>query len=93
MTNSQNGWLGIEKSTSADLVDFPWVTGKVRKGDVYTVLNYVADNFNKRVEKIKKAESWGWNYRAIRGATKLSNHASGTAVDFNAPDHWPSPKS
>ena len=88
MTNSQNGWLGIEKSTSADLVDFPWVTGKVRKGDVYTVLNYVADNFNKRVEKIKKAESWGWNYRAIRGATKLSNHASGTAVDFNAPDHW-----
>ena len=88
MTNSQNGWLGIEKSTDPLLTDFPWVTGKVRKGDVYTVLNYVADQFNTRVEKIDKAKSWGWNYRAIRGATKLSNHASGTAVDFNAPDHW-----
>ena len=70
------------------MVTFPWVTGKVRKGDVYTVLNYVAEQFNKRVEKIVKAKSWGWAYRDIRGASKLSNHASGTAVDFNAPDHW-----
>ena len=88
MAVSQNGWTAITRSTDSNLVNFPWVTGKVRKGDVYTVLNYVAEQFNKRVEKIDKAKSWGWAYRDIRGASKLSNHASGTAVDFNAPDHW-----
>lgn len=32
--------------------------------------------------------TWGYNYRMIRGSgTTLSNHASGTAIDINAPKH------
>lgn len=88
MTLSQNGWTGIAHSADPRLADFPWVTGKVRSGDVWTVLNHVAERFNTEVEPIVKAKSWGWAYRLIRGAKALSNHASGTAVDFNAPDHW-----
>ena len=68
-------------------MNLQWITGKVRAGDVYTVFLYLGREFNNRVEGITAAHSWGWNYRAIRGATTLSNHASGTAVDFNAPKH------
>lgn len=32
--------------------------------------------------------TWGYSYRLIRGsASTLSNHASGTAIDINAPKH------
>lgn len=85
MVSSQNGWSAYESSTG--LVSFPWVTGRVRPGDVYTVLNYLARRFNAEVEGIEAWQSWGWNYRAVRGAAALSNHASGTAVDFNATRH------
>lgn len=85
MAVSQNGWPAYESSTG--LVAFPWVTGRVRPGDVYTVLNHLARRFNAEVEGIEAWQSWGWNYRAVRGAVSLSNHASGTAVDFNATRH------
>lgn len=87
MSVSQNGWSGIKSSSSTALSNFPPVTGKVRAGDVEVVLQWVADQYEKRVESIRKSWSWGWNYRAIRGYSRLSNHASGTAVDFNAPRH------
>lgn len=89
MATSQNGWTAITSGSDKNLENFPWITGKVRKGATATVLKYVAEQFNKRVEPIRKDWSWGWNYRVIRGASSnsLSNHASGTAVDFNAPNH------
>ena len=59
----------------------------MRAGDVATIFDYLGQRFNAEVEPITKAHSWGWNYRDIRGATSLSNHASGTAVDYNAPAH------
>lgn len=85
MANSQNGWPAATSASS--MVNFPWVTGRVRGGDVYVVLDYLARRFNAEVEGIEAWQSWGWNYRAVRGATALSNHASGTAVDFNATRH------
>lgn len=83
MAVSQNGWTAPPPS----LATFPWITGKVRAGDVYTVFNYLATRFNAEVEKIHKAWSWGYDNRPIRGSTILSNHASGTAIDLNAPAH------
>lgn len=83
MAVSQNGWQAPPPS----LATFPWITGKVRAGDVYTVFNYLATRFNSEVEKINKGWSWGYDPRPIRGSSTLSNHASGTAVDFNAPAH------
>src|SRR5690606_27065942 len=93
MAVSQNGWgaayqVGNTVRDVPPLTKLSWITGSVRSGDVWTVLNEVARRFNNEVEKINPAESWGYAPRPIRGSsTTLSNHASGTAVDFNAPRH------
>ncbi|MGQ3385303.1 peptidoglycan-binding protein [Glutamicibacter sp. TV12E] len=87
MAISRNGWDVYTSSSNDKLTNFPWVTGRVRNGDHYTVLNYLADRYNKEVEKINRSSSWGYAYRAVRGASVVSEHATGTAVDFNAPEH------
>lgn len=87
---SQNGWpAGTSSqiplaSLAVGAVTFP---AGVRTGDVYTVLRYVAVQFNATVEPLYSPGCWGHNYREISGSTSLSNHASGTAIDCNAPDH------
>lgn len=85
MRYSQNGWTVYE--SSAGLWPFQWVTGRVRGGSVFTVLDYLAKRFNDEVEPIDRRSSWGYANRAVRGSRSTSNHASGTAVDFNAPAH------
>lgn len=85
--NSQNGWPGITKSNDSRLVNHGVITGKVLKGDVFTVLDWAAKEYEKHVEAIRRDWSWGWNYRSIRGALALSNHASATCEDWNAPRH------
>lgn len=88
MSTSQNGWPVITSGSDARLRVLSWVTGRVLAGPVWTVLDYLARRFNAEVEGINPAWSWGYAYRAIRGATSgYSNHASGTGVDFNAPLH------
>lgn len=83
MAVSQNGWAAPPPS----LANLAWITGKVRAGDVYTVFNYLCQRFNAEVEHINRSWSWGYAYRPIIGSSTLSNHASGTAVDLNAPAH------
>ena len=39
------------------------------------------------VEALVDGWCWGHAYREISGSTTLSNHASGTAIDINAPRH------
>lgn len=88
MAISRNGWNVYTSYSHPKLVDFPWVTGKVRNGDHFVVLDYIARRINNEVEKITKAHSWGHNPRPVRGYTDLwSEHATGTAFDFNAPKH------
>jgi hypothetical protein len=93
MANSQNGWpasayrdaLGIEPGWSRFGVAFP---GGVRGGPVGTVLGYVVEQFHQRVEPLTRGHCWGYAFREIRGQTSgYSNHASGTAIDINAPEH------
>ncbi|MEU4155684.1 M15 family metallopeptidase [Actinoplanes sp. NPDC026670] len=93
MAKSQNGWSAGTASQIGGL-DNSYIPGTkikfppgVRKGDVAVVLFYVAERFHKTVEPLRPGWNWGHNYRVIRGATALSNHASGTAIDLNAPEH------
>lgn len=87
MAVSQNGWPAIESGTDPRLSPTPWVTGRILAGSVWTVLSHVARRFNAEVETITVGSSWGWAYRPIAGSTDISNHASGTAIDLNAPRH------
>ena len=86
MATSQNGWPVHTDQTR--LVALSWVTGRVRGGDVHTIFDDLCAWFHREIEPITRAHSWGWAYRPIRGRTTgLSNHASGTAIDLNAPKH------
>jgi peptidoglycan hydrolase-like protein with peptidoglycan-binding domain len=93
MTVSQNGWTASPDKTSIGIespkvpgtdVDFPQ---GIRKGDVTTILLYVAEQFHQHVEPLVDGDCWGYFYKFIEGSTAISNHASGTAIDLNAPKH------
>ncbi|MGH3095224.1 MAG: M15 family metallopeptidase, partial [Streptosporangiales bacterium] len=58
-----------------------------RRGDVTTVMRWVAERFHAEVEPLHHGWCWGYAPRNIRGGSSLSNHASGTAIDLNAPAH------
>lgn len=85
MSTSQNGWPVYDSAPPATT---PYITGRVRPGDVDVIFTWLGEQFNERVEHIRKDWSWGWAKRPIRGRTAtISNHASATANDFNAPAH------
>lgn len=83
MATSQNGWPLVTKG----LESLPGVTGRALAGPVWVVLYWLVRSFAAKVEPVTKAWSWGYSYRRIAGSRKWSNHASGTAVDLNAPKH------
>lgn len=92
MTSSYNGWTASKDPKAIGVV--PLTVGSVsfpggcRKGDVATVLGYVAAQFDARVEKLRQAQGcWGFAYRKNRNANNLSCHSSGTALDLNATKH------
>src|SRR3712207_430012 len=93
MATSQNGWPGIESSSSPLL--HKWLvpgTGRhfvLRIGAAGFLLSHLALWFDEAIERldIGQWDDWGWAYREVRGYTTLSNHASGTAVDLNATRH------
>jgi hypothetical protein len=91
MLTSYNGWPASPDPSAIGIVDlvvhgagFP---GGVKRGDVHTVLGYVAAQVHERVEALHAGWCWGYNYRQNRNADNLSCHASGTAIDINAPEH------
>lgn len=95
MTTSYNGW-----SASPNLKIKPLVVagesfspGVRDHNGVYTVLKYVAEQVHARVEPVvqsswHQADDWGFSYRAnANNPNSLSNHSSGTAIDYNATRH------
>lgn len=92
MPTSQNGWpassdkasIGVNSGFAPCGVTFP---GGCKGGDVETVLGYLATQFHLRVEPLVPGWNWGYTYKEISGSSTLSNHASATALDTNAPDH------
>lgn len=81
--DTQRSRICVEPFSAAG-VDFP---GGVRRGDVATVLRYVAEQFNSHVEPLVNPGCWGYSFRQNRNANNLSCHSSGTAIDVNAPQH------
>lgn len=90
MSVSQNGWTvdstGTHQDKGAILRDIDVPNG-VLAGDVAYIFRWLAGEFDSRVERLVKGTCWGWFNRTVRGSTSISNHASGTAVDFNADQH------
>ncbi|WP_248582615.1 M15 family metallopeptidase [Nocardioides sp. InS609-2] len=90
MSASQNGWSAGPGMILRPLVvgGIAFVPGIRHDDDVHTVLGYVADQFHTRVEPLRNPGCWGYAFRENRNdPNALSNHASGTAIDCNAPAH------
>lgn len=89
MPYSYNGWYASTAIDTRELVvgGVEIVPGILNDDDVYTVLRYVAEQFDKRVESLVPGWCWGYNYRLTTNDSSLSCHASGTAMDLNAPLH------
>jgi hypothetical protein len=88
MATSQNGWPVVGQSAVVDRavlgVEFPngWL-----KGDVDVVFTYLIGRLHREVEPLDDGGCWGWFVKKIEGSKTISNHASGTAIDYNAPAH------
>jgi hypothetical protein len=88
MAESYNGWPASDDKASIGVVSSEWFPGGAKAGDVLIVLSYVARQLNARVEPIVAGWCWGYTYKAnTSNPSQLSCHASGTAIDWNAPDH------
>lgn len=86
MARSQNGYSANDRSKILS-IRVPGGKLAVRKGDVAIIMQYIAEQFHATVEPLKWPGNWGYAERPIRGGSALSNHASGTAIDLNAPRH------
>ena len=90
MARSQNGYPANEVSRT-QVRNIPGTSRNVRleAGDAGYLLLHFASWFDEFIESVDggQLDDWGYAERPIRGGTSLSNHASGTALDLNAPRH------
>jgi peptidoglycan hydrolase-like protein with peptidoglycan-binding domain len=87
MPVSQNGWSANDRSVIASYA-LPGGAIALRKGDVSVVLLFGIGWWHSKVEKLIFPGVWGYAERPVRGQVLiLSNHASGTAADVDAPKH------
>jgi hypothetical protein len=90
MVTSQNGWPA---STNPDAIDCDWyrvpnTTINLRLAkDAAPLLIAAASHWHRRIEPLHEGWCWSYLYKFIEGTTIISNHASGTAIDLNAPKH------
>lgn len=86
---SQNGWIAGDRSLIVTVtVPDTDVQLPVRTGPAGQLLVAAAHRWHREVEPLITPGCWGYAYRQVRGSTTdLSNHASGTAIDLNAPKH------
>ena len=90
---SYNGYPASKDPAAINIKSY-LVRGTDRKlkcaESVGPLLAAFAAEFHELIEPIDEGtfDDWGYCYRMVRGdATKLSNHASGTAIDLNATRH------
>lgn len=88
---SQNGFRAKDTSLLATytIPNTGGIKATLRKGDVSVVMLYLAERYHKEVEPLRKSDTGSYNPRSIVGApgSSISNHASGTAMDFRWNDH------
>jgi hypothetical protein len=88
MATSYNGWPASPDKAEIGVVASDVFPGGAKAGDVTIVLGYVARQLDARVEPCIDGWNWGYTYKAnVNNPSQLSCHASGTAIDWNAPDH------
>lgn len=83
---SQNGWSVVTSKGCVNIESPGGWKVPVRKGDVAVIFRELFKELSK-IDPAVKGWSWGWAPRKIRGGSSISNHASATAVDHNAPRH------
>ena len=93
MLTSYNGWPASKDQDEIGVKSY-LVPGTMRKlrcaSAVAPLLIGFASEFHSLIEPIDDdgLDDWGYAYRDVRGVPgKLSNHASGTAIDLNATKH------
>lgn len=91
MATSQNGYSANDRSVIGSFT-VPGSTRRVslRKGDTSVILLDLAGWMDAHIVPIDIGiyDDWGYAERTIRGSsTTLSNHASGTALDYDAVQH------
>lgn len=92
-TISQNGWRASKVRADIGIESFLIPGTKVKFAcakSVAPLLVGFAAEFHELIEPIDEGglDDWGYAYRDVRGVVgKLSNHASGTAIDLNATKH------
>ena len=90
---SYNGWTASDKPESIHVKSYP-IPGtklKIRCAEaVAPLIVGFCKEFNELIEPLDggQLDDWGFAFRNVRGSTdRLSNHASGTAIDLNATKH------
>ena len=93
LLQSYNGWPASKDQAEIGIKSYP-VPGtaiKLRCAEkVAPLLVGFAAEYHLLIEPLDvgSLDDWGYCYRMVRGTTdKLSNHSSGTAVDFNSKIH------
>ena len=90
---SSNGWTASSDPNEIGIKSYPvkGTTVKLRCAEkVAPLLVGFAEEFHELIEPIDQGalDDWGYCFRNVRGSRdKLSNHASGTAIDLNASRH------
>lgn len=96
LLKSQNGWPASADRSVVNIQTFsvPLSAGTLKiplRGEAAPRLIEMLKWWDANIEPVmvKPMEgTWGYAFRTIRGyTTTLSNHASGTAIDINAPKH------
>jgi hypothetical protein len=86
---SANGWTAYRRDLISTFV-VPGTSVRLPLRTQYAgpLLIAFAHAFHLRVEPLRAGWCWGYAPRKIRGSvSRVSNHASGTAIDVNAPRH------
>jgi hypothetical protein len=88
MANSQNGWPVATRDDmfNGEVLGVKFPNGFL-KGDVEVIFKWLIVALDTTVESIIDGSCWGWFVKVIEGGTSISNHASGTAIDYNASKH------
>jgi hypothetical protein len=90
---SYNGWPASKDVEAIRIKSYPITGTKIKLRCAYfaaPLLVAFAEQFHELIEPIDGGtlDDWGYAYRDVRGVPgKLSNHASGTAIDLNAKLH------
>jgi hypothetical protein len=90
---SYNGWEASAKPESIHVKSYaiPGTQLKIRCAEaVAPLIVGFCKEFNELIEPLDggQLDDWGFAFRNVRGSTdRLSNHASGTAIDLNATKH------